>query len=350
MVITQTPVRISFLGGGTDYPAYYRQHGGATLATTINHYTLVTVHRVTRFADHNMRIHYSRVESVGNLDEIEHPSARESLRYLGVDGGVEIHYVSDLPARTGLGSSSSATVGLLHALHAFKGEMVSREQLAKEAVYVEQEMIKERVGCQDQYACAIGGLLHLRFEADGNVQFNPVVLSKERLQALQQRLMLLYTGLQRHAHDVLDEQLERTESGDNDRCLVEMGALVEQGVEVLAKGENLSEFGDLLHEGWELKRSLSSKITTSWIDEVYERARRAGAVGGKLLGAGGGGFLLLFVEPCNRERLRGALPELREAEFGFENSGSQIIFYRPSLTTTPQTSEPPYYVGGEVAL
>ena len=204
MIITQTPVRISFLGGGTDYPAYVRRCGGATLAATINQYTVVTVHRLTQFADHNVRVHYSQVESVSHVEEIRHPSARECLRFLGIDGGIEIHYVTNLPARTGLGSSSSATVGLLHALHAFKGEMVSREQLAAEAVHVEQELIQERVGCQDQYACALGGLQHMEFAPDGSVRSNPVVLPPDRLRALQERLLLLYTGVQRHAHEILD--------------------------------------------------------------------------------------------------------------------------------------------------
>lgn len=329
MIITQTPVRTSFLGGGTDYPDYFCKHCGATLSTTINKYTTVTVHRITQFSEHNIRVHYSKVEAVRRIDEIEHPSARECLRFLGIDGGIEIHYVGDLPARTGLGSSSSATVGLLHALHAFKGEMVSRKQLAEEAVYVEQELIKERVGCQDQYACAFGGLLHLKFERDRSVQVNPVVVSKERLQALEQRLMLLYTGLRRHAHEVLDEQIERTQSGENDEYLQEMAGLVNRGIEALTGNNNLSEFGALLHEGWELKRRLSSKVTNPMIDEFYERALKAGAVGGKLLGAGGGGFLLLYVEPQNQDNVRRVLPELREVDFAFENSGSTIIFYRP---------------------
>jgi D-glycero-alpha-D-manno-heptose-7-phosphate kinase len=329
MIITQTPVRISFLGGGTDYPDYLREHGGVTLVTTINKYTIVSVHRITRFLEYNIRVHYSRVEAVRQIDEIEHPSARECLRFLGIEEGIEIHYVSDLPARTGLGSSSSATVGLLHALHAFKGEMVRREQLAEEATYVEQELIKERVGNQDQYACALGGFLHLEFLSDGEVRVNPLVVSRERVQALEQRLVLFYTKLQRRAHEVLDEQVHRTQSGENDGLLKKMAGLVAEGIEVLTNSRDLSEFGELLHEGWMLKRRFSRKVTTPWIDGLYERARRAGAVGGKLLGAGGGGFLLFYVEPYNRDRLRKSLPELNHAEFSFENSGSQIIFYRP---------------------
>ena len=329
MIITQTPVRISFLGGGTDYPAFFRQEGGATIATTINHYNLITVHRLTRFADHCLRVHYSQVETVQKLDEIQHPSARECLRFLGIEGGVEIHYVADLPARTGLGSSSAATVGLLLALHAFKGEMVSCEQLAAEAVHVEQDLIGERVGSQDQYACALGGLRHLEFFSDGRVRANPLIVSPQRLKDLEDRLVLFYTGVQRHAHAVLDEQVRRTEAGDNTRQLQQMQGLVKQGVEVLTQDHDLADFGALLHESWLLKRSLSSKISSDWLDEAYASARRAGAVGGKLLGAGGGGFLLLYVEPEKQDDVARALPGLRRAHFSFDNTGSQIIFYRP---------------------
>ena len=329
MIITQTPVRVSFLGGGTDYPDYFHKHGGATLVSTINRYTLITVHQLTQFVDHSVRIHYSQVETVQHVDEIRHPSARGCLQYLGIDGGVEIHYVNDLPARTGLGSSSSATVGLLMALYAFRGEMVSRERVAQEAVHIEQEILKERVGCQDQYASALGGFLHLEFQRDGGVRANPMVLPVDRLRFLEERLLLLYTGIQRHAHEILDEQMERTRSGDATKDLGELKALVADGVDILARGRDLRDFGALLHEGWQLKRRLSSKIALPWIDEQYERARGAGAIGGKLLGAGGGGFLLLYVEPRDQDRVRAALPGLREVRFGFENGGSSVIFYRP---------------------
>jgi D-glycero-alpha-D-manno-heptose-7-phosphate kinase len=329
MIITQTPVRVSFLGGGTDYPEYFRHHGGATLVTTINRYTLVTVHQLTQFVEHSLRIHYSQVESVRKLEEIKHPSARACLEFLGIQGGVEIHYVNDLPARTGLGSSSSATVGLLMALHAFRGEMVSRERVAEEAVYVEHEMLKERVGYQDQYASALGGFQHLEFQRDGTVRANPIVLERERQRALERRLLLLYTGIQRHAHEVLDEQLERTRSGDALAQLDGLKALVREGVEVITRGRDLADFGALLHAGWMLKRALSGRVTTPWIDDLYTRARAAGAVGGKLLGAGGGGFLLLYVEPDHQDRVQAALPELRPVKFAFENAGSTVIFYRP---------------------
>lgn len=329
MIITQTPLRISFLGGGTDYPVYYRQYGGATLATAINKYTLITVQRVHQFADYGIRVNYSKIESVQNLDEIQHPSARECLRFMGITEGVEIHYVGDLPARTGLGSSSSATVGLLLALHAFKGEMVSHEQVAAEAVHVEQELIKERVGSQDQYVCALGGFQYLQFHRDGNIQADPVILNAERARALQDRLLLMYTSVQRTAHEVLDEQLQRTHTGENMDDLSRLQQLVAQGLRTLTTNQaNLADFGALLHEGWMLKRRLSSKIATPGIDGAYERARQAGAIGGKLLGAGGGGFLLLFVEPEDRARVLHSVPELRSTDFSFEGSGSRIIFYR----------------------
>lgn len=329
MIITQTPVRLSFLGGGTDYPVYFRQHGGTSLTTTIDKYVLISVHPLTQFADHCVRVHYSRIEAVKSIDEIQHPSARECLRFMGINEGVEIHYINDLPARTGLGSSSAATVGLLHALHAFKGEMASNEQIAAEAVYVEQELVKERVGCQDQYAVAIGGLLCHEFAQDGSVKSNPIVLATKTRAELQSNLLLFYTGIQRHAHDVVEEQLARTDAGHNATGLEIMKSLVNLGIQRISSGDNIAEFGALLHEAWMIKRGLSSKITTSWIDEVYERARKAGATGGKLLGAGGGGFLLLYVEPDQQERVRSALPELRETTFNFENAGSRVIFYRP---------------------
>ncbi len=326
MIISRTPLRISFLGGGTDYPAYFQRYGGATLVAAIDKYTVLTVHRLMQFADHRIRIHYSQVESVQRLEEIRHPSARECLRFMGVDGGIEIHYVSDLPARTGLGSSSSATVGLLHALHRVKGESVNREQLAAEAVHVEQRLIGERVGCQDQYACAIGGLSQLEFHPDGHVTAHPVALDAVQLELLREHLLLLYTGIQRDAHLVLQEQLERTAAGDNTDALHRLKALVGESRDVLANGKDLTAFGRLLHEGWMLKRELSSRVSTSWIDDLYRRALTAGAVGGKLLGAGSGGFLLLFVEPSKRGAVRQAL-QLREVEFAFEREGSRIIFH-----------------------
>ena len=213
MIITQTPLRVSFLGGGTDYPEHFREHGGATLATTIDKYTYVTVNPLTEFFDYSLRVSYSRTELCRSVDEIQHPAVRECLRFLGIEAGVEVGVVSDLPARTGLGSSSCFTVGLLHALHAFKGEQVSRAQLAEEAVHVEQALIQERVGVQDQHLCAKGGLLHLECGPGDGVRTSPLALAPARSAALQDRLLLFYTGVQRHAHQLLEQQVERTRSG-----------------------------------------------------------------------------------------------------------------------------------------
>ena len=330
MIITQTPLRVSFLGGGTDYPEYFDQHGGATLGTSIDKYTYITVSPLTEFFDHSLRVSYSKTELCKAVDEVQHPAVRECLRFVGIERGVEIAVVSDLPARTGLGSSSCFTVGLLHALHAFKGELVSQEQLAVEAIRIERDLIKERVGLQDQYTCALGGLLHLNFQSLQRVIVNPVVVSSARKPALQERLLLFYTGLQRHAHDILAQQIARTQTGEITPQLGQLQDLVVDGVEILCQGRDLSAFGDLLHQGWLLKQQLSDVVSNPLIDQAYARARRAGAVGGKLLGAGGGGVLLLYVEPYNQAAVRQALADMREVKFQFENQGSRVIFYRPT--------------------
>jgi len=329
MIITRTPLRVSFLGGGTDYPDYFRYHGGQTLGAAIDKYSYITVNRLADLFDYSIRVSYSRTELVKSVDEIEHPSVRECLRFINLDGGIEINYVGDLPARTGLGSSSSFTVGLLHALHAFKGELVSNGQLAAEAVYVEQEMIKERVGVQDQYTCAHGGLLHLQFAADGGIKVSPIPLRAERRAELQAHLMLFYTGIRRHAHEVLEEQLERTRQGTVSEDLNHLSDLVDQGLEVLTSEQPIACFGELLHTAWMTKRRLSNKISNPKIDEWYDRARQAGAIGGKLLGAGGGGFLLLFVKPKDQPNVQKVLGELALVRFSFDHNGSTILFYHP---------------------
>lgn len=328
MIISMTPLRISFLGGGTDYPEHFSEFGGATLCTSINKYTYVTVKPLTGFFDYRIRVSYSKTELCWDIDEIQHPSVRECLRFMGIEHGIEVTVVSDLPARTGLGSSSAFTVSLLHALHALKGSVVGREQLAREAVYIEREMIHERVGLQDQYVCACGGLLHLTFREKDKVQIGLVAISTERLKQLEQRLMVFYTGIQRHAHEILESQMERTCTGALTPDLNRLSAMVDEGVALLGGKGPLTAFGELLHEGWERKRSLSDAISSPFIDDIYDRARRAGAIGGKLLGAGGGGFLLMYVEPDKREAVRAALHDLREVEFSMEDGGSRLIFYR----------------------
>ncbi len=329
MIIISTPLRISFFGGGADYPQYFLREGGATLVTSINRRLTISIHRLMRFFDYSMKIHYSRVEMVNSLDEIKLPVVRETMRFMGVTGDVEIHMASDLPARTGLGSSSAATVAMLTALHAYLDQTPASEQIAAEAVHVEQRMMCERGGCQDQYACAIGGLLHLQFLTCGGVRAIPVAIPGTRAAELQKRLMLFYTGTQRTAHEVLAEQMEKTARGLNDKHLRHMQDQVKEAIGILQNGRQLREFGELLHDGWQRKRCLSSRVSTPALDEIYDRALRAGAVGGKLLGAGAGGFFLLYVDPENQDAVRAALSDLRQVNFRFDTEGTRVIFRRP---------------------
>ncbi len=327
MIITRTPVRISFLGGGTDYPDHFTRHGGMTLTGAIDKYSYVSVNPLCGLFDYRLRISYSKTELVNEINQVEHPAVRECLRFLGLHHGIEIHYVGDLPARTGMGSSSSFTVGLLHALHAFKGELVSQVRLADEAIHVEQRMIGERVGCQDQYSCALGGVRVLSFLRDGSIRQEPLAVKSERLRELEERLMLFYTGVTRHAHEILDEQMDRTRREENTGDLTALGKLVPEGIKVLLGEGPLDDFGALLHEGWQIKRRLSTRVSNDRIDFLYERARSAGAVGGKLLGAGGGGFLLFLAQAGRRDAVREAL-DLQEVSFRFENEGTRLVHYQ----------------------
>lgn len=330
MIITRTPVRISFFGGGTDYPAYFRRHGGATLTTAIDKYIYVTVQHLTEYFEHNLQVHYSKVESVHSVDELEIPNVREALRLLGFEHGVEVHLVGDLPARSGLGTSSATTVGLLAALHGHRGRLAAQHDLAREAVHIEQEVLAERVGSQDQYSCALGGFQHLEFLTDGEVRATPVPLSRERARELSDHLLLYYTGQQRTAHDVLTEQVQRTGEGELDDRLATMREQVARGVEILCSAAPLEDFGHLLDEAWQLKRGLSSRISNEHIDELYARAREGGALGGKLLGAGAGGFLLLFAPPERHAAIGEALAGLRRVPIGLEPAGASVVFYQPS--------------------
>ena len=326
MVIARTPMRISFLGGGTDYPDYYRRNGGMTLATSIDKYTFITVKKLPWYFDHKIKVHYSTLERCDSLDELKHTSVRECLRHMGIEKEIEIHYAGDLPARTGMGSSSSFTVCLLHALHALQGKFVSNSELARLAVRLEQNVMRERVGSQDQYSAALGGLRLLKFNQDDSIEHNPVVMAPGRLDLLQSHLMLFYTGLTRTAHEVLDEQMEKTKSGALDSDLKKLGDLVPQAVQILCSDQSLDGFGELLHEGWVLKRGLSSQIASDQIGTWYEKALGAGAIGGKLLGAGGGGCLLFYVPSEKQVSVRNALPDLCEIPFRFDQVGSTIVY------------------------
>jgi len=324
MIISRTPYRVSFFGGGTDYPEWYRDNGGAVLATTIDKYCYISCRYLPPFFDHKYRIVYSQIELVNDLDEISHPSVREVLKYLEINQGVEIHYNGDLPSRSGLGSSSSFTVGLLNALYALKGIMPSKTQLAQDAIYVEQKIIKENVGSQDQVMSATGGFKKVDFNDEG-FQVKPITIEKERLQVLQSHLMLFFTGISRTASQIAGEQIKQIPNKKLE--LTEMYKMVDEGIKILNSNIDLNDFGKLLHESWMLKRSLTQKVSTLYIDYIYEQALKAGASGGKILGAGGGGFILFFINPELQDELKVALPGLLNIPFKFENRGSHIIHF-----------------------
>ncbi len=327
MIISRTPFRISFFGGGTDYPVWYRENGGKVLATSIDKYCYITCRYLPPFFEHKHRIVYSQAELVRSIEEIRHPSARETLRYMNIEKGVEIHHDGDLPARTGLGTSSSFTVGLLHALYALKGTMPSKMKLAKEAIHIEQDILKENVGCQDQVLAAFGGLNQVTFSGDCDIDVKPVIVNPERLKLLQDHLMLVFSGFSRTASEVAAEQIRQTKN--KKQVLNEMARMVDEAIDIITGDNDINDFGRLLNEGWKLKRSLTEKISNPYTDYLYETAIKAGATGGKLLGAGGGGFNLFFVKPELQEGVRKALGGLLQVPFLFENQGSQIIFYEP---------------------
>ena len=327
MIISRTPFRVSFFGGGTDYNSWFQEHNGAVLATTIDKYCYITCRYLPPFFEHRSRIIYSKMEHVReSIDEIDHPAVREVLRFLKIHEGIEIHHDGDLPARTGLGSSSSFTVGLLNGLYALKGQMVTKERLAREAINVEQDMIKENVGCQDQTLAAYGGFNLIEFGGSNHLRVQPLTISATKLNLLQEHLMLFFTGFSRNASTIAKAQVKNIPQKKPE--LSRMQEMVGEAVAIL-NGNDILKFGRLLNESWQLKRTLSDKISSTHIDDLYNAAMKAGAVGGKLLGAGGGGFILFFVEPSRKDKIRQALKGFLEVPFKFENLGSQIIFYQP---------------------
>ncbi|MCD6578904.1 kinase [bacterium] len=328
MVISRTPFRISFFGGGTDYPVWYKEHGGAVLAISINKYCYITLRYLPPFFNYKHRIVYSKTETVMDVSEIQHPSVRETLRFMNWEGGLEIHHDADLPARTGLGSSSAFTVGLLNALYALKGKMVTKRQLALDAIHIEQNIIKENVGSQDQITAAFGGFNKIEFGSGQSIQVKPITFNAEKIQLLQEHLMLFFTGFARTASEIAGEQIKKTPEKKNE--LNKMLEMVGEAINILnGNGSDITDFGRLMHETWMIKRSLTNKITTPHIDKIYETALEAGALGGKLLGAGGGGFILFFVEPEFQPKVKEKLKKLLYVPFKFENLGSQIIYYAP---------------------
>jgi D-glycero-alpha-D-manno-heptose-7-phosphate kinase len=328
MIITRTPLRISFFGGGTDYPVWYREHGGAVLSTTIDKCCYITCRYLPPFFEYHSRLSYSKIENVVRNDDIGHPSARACLRHLGIEDGVEIHHVADLPARTGLGTSSAFTVGLLLGLYALKNQMRDKHTLAKEAIYVEQELVREAVGAQDQVSAAYGGLNRIDFRVDESIDVTRIPLSEARLQALQEHLALYFTGFSRTASEIAEEQLRVTPQKRNELAM--MRQLVDEAEQIITNpSRSLDDFGRLLHDSWKIKRTLTQKISSSSIDEIYAAGLDAGALGGKLLGAGGGGFMLFYVPPEQKRALRERLRHLLCVPFSFSTRGSQVVVYEP---------------------
>jgi D-glycero-alpha-D-manno-heptose-7-phosphate kinase len=334
MIISRTPYRISFFGGGTDYPAWYLDHGGAVLATSIDKYCYLTCRYLPPFFEHKIRVVYSKIENCHGVDDIQHPAVREILRFLRFERGAEIHHDGDLPARSGIGSSSSFCVGLLHALYALQGRMPSKHQLAAESIHIEQELMRETVGSQDQVTAAYGGFNHVLFQPNGEISVRPVTIAPQRLRALNDHLLLLFTGIKRTSSDVAQSYMARIDA--NKRHLRIMKDLVDEALAVLQSERDLRAFGELLHESWLAKRSLSAEVSNSEIDDVYQSALASGAAGGKLLGAGGGGFLLLFASPDRHAALREKFEGMIDVPFRFESAGSQVIFYDPETEYADQ--------------
>ena len=334
MIISRTPFRISFFGGGTDYPAWYLREGGAVLSTTIDKYLYMACRYLPPFFEMRHRIVWSKVESVWKIDEIQHPAIREGLRFLGFDDslGLDIHYHADLPARSGMASSSAFAVGLINALYALRGHRISKREMALKAIELERDVLKETVGSQDQTAVANGGLNRIEFHQTGEIRVEPITIPPARISELESQLMLFYTGISRHASRVAADVVANIPQ--KEATLREMLQMVGVAEGILTGTGSLDEFGLLLHETWQLKRSLSQRITNSNVNEIFERARKAGAIGGKLLGAGESGFLLFFVPPEGRNALKKALESLLHVPFGFSRQGSTIIHYDPEDNTS----------------
>jgi D-glycero-alpha-D-manno-heptose-7-phosphate kinase len=328
MIISRTPLRMSFVGGGSDMRAFYREQPGAVLATTIDRYVFVTVNR--KFDD-GVRVAYSRTETVDHARQVEHPIVRAGLAALDIAGGVEITTVADIPAKgSGLGSSSAFTVGLLNALNAWLGRPASQAYLARESCRVEIDLCGEPIGKQDQYAVAYGGFNLIEFMPDEEVRVTPVISAPDFVRGLQERLIVFYTGLTRSASAILEGQRREVEASARKRAALARMARLAHEMKFALEGGRLEGIGAILHENWLLKRSLASGISTDDVDHWYEAARAAGADGGKILGAGGGGFLLFFAEAGRHQAIARALPGLRRIPVAFERHGSQIVYYNPA--------------------
>jgi len=333
MIISRTPHRISFFGGGTDYPSFYLEHGGKVLGTTIDKYCYLTCRELPPYFEYKYRVLYSKNEATTEIDDIQHPVVRTVLNYFDTQKGLEIHHDGDVPARSGMGSSSAFTVGLLKAMHALEGRITSKEELAKEAIHIEQKLIKENVGSQDQVFAAHGGLNTIEFLPSGEIVVKPIILSQDQLSVFESKFMLFFTGISRIASNIASEQIKNIPKRSEE--LFKMKNLVDDAYAILTeKKKDFRQFGELLDCTWKLKRKLSNKITTNHIDEIYETAIQNGAIGGKLLGAGGGGFILFYVEPENQQAVKKALSNYLYIPFKIDFTGSDIIVYQPNYSNS----------------
>ncbi len=329
MIITKTPFRISLFGGGTDYPIYYKKNGGSVLSTSINKYCYINCRYLPPFFSCKYRIRYNTREETQNLDEIKHPSVRECIKYVNLDKGIEMIHASDISAQSGMGSSSAFTVGFLNALNALKGNIITKKQLAQDAIHIEQNIIKENVGSQDQVATSFGGFNRIDFAKEPEFEVTPITIGKDKLLNLQNHLMLFFTGSIRNASDIAVEQIKVSNQIKDELKLLHN--MVDEAIDILNYNRSdINEIGELLHDHWIIKRELTNKITNPELDKIYKSAIMSGAIGGKILGAGGGGCMLFFVEPDNQESVKQTLKNLVHIPFKFENSGSQIIYYEPN--------------------
>ena len=328
MIISKTPLRVSLFGGGTDYPDWYRENGGAVLATTINKYCYITCRYLPPFFPYKHRVVYSKVETVDSLEEIKHPAVRSILKTFGEERGFEVHYDADLPAQTGVGSSSSFTVGFAHALKVLKGESIGKNELAKLAIHLEQNVMNENVGVQDQILAAYGNFNKIDFYPDDSFKVAPVIMNRERMDSFQDHLMLFFTGVTRIASNIVGDQLKNIKNVGNH--YVKIREFVDEALIILLdENKPFLAIGNLLHESWKLKRELSNTISNPQIDQIYEEGIEAGALGGKILGAGGGGFIIFFAAPEHHANIRNKLKNLTHVPFRFDNMGSKIVVYEP---------------------
>lgn len=330
MIITQTPFRMSFFGGGTDMESFFIKHGGAVLSTTFDKYCYVNVRHLPRFFDYSTELSYSRTERVTSIEDIEHPAIRNAMKMLDMHE-IRLTYEADLPARSGLGTSSSFAVGMLNAFYALKGKYAGKKKLADEAIYLERVLCEEAGGWQDQIAASFGGFNRINFNTDGTYDVLPVIISPERKKNLNDNLMMFFTGFTRFSSDVQKANAGTKETQEaKEKRYLEMLSLVDKAEQILTdKNADLDDFGRLLDHTWKLKKQTGSAVSTNSIDALYEKGMQAGALGGKLLGAGGGGFLVFYVQPEYQEAVKEAMKELMYIPFRFEDGGTRVIHYTP---------------------